>query len=53
MAMRRRSIELNSGHKTLLSNDLGAAAGLMFEIGKRRCFIGASDAAGSRRELVG
>jgi type II restriction enzyme len=36
LAMRHRLIEFNNAHRSLLSNDLGAVAGLMFDIGSGR-----------------
>lgn len=36
LAMRRGIIELNERYRTLLSNDLGAIAGLLFDIGSGR-----------------
>jgi type II restriction enzyme len=36
LAMRRRVIEFNETHRKLLSNDLGAVAGLLFDIGTGR-----------------
>lgn len=36
LAMRQGMIELNTKYRTLLSNDLGAVAGLMFDVGSGR-----------------
>jgi len=36
LAMREGIVHLNSEHRTLLSNDLGAVAGLLFDIGSGR-----------------
>jgi type II restriction enzyme len=36
LAMRRGIIELNARHRDLLSNDLGAIAGLLFDVGSGR-----------------
>ena len=36
LAMREGVLEFNRAHRSLLSNDLGAAAGLMFDIGSGR-----------------
>ena len=36
LAMRRGILELNARHRALLSNDLGAVAGLLFDIGSQR-----------------
>lgn len=36
LAMRRGILELNANHRELLSNDLGAIAGLLFDIGSGR-----------------
>jgi len=36
LAMRARVLELNAGHRELLSNDLGAIAGLLYDLGTER-----------------
>ena len=36
LAMREGVLRLNQQHRTLLSNDLGAIAGLLFDIGSGR-----------------
>ena len=36
LAMREGMLELNAKHRALLSNDLGAMAGLLFDIGSKR-----------------
>ena len=36
LAMRARVLKLNAEHRDLLSNDLGAVAGLLFDIGSGR-----------------
>lgn len=40
LKIRETIIETNEKHKTVLSNDLGAFAGLLFEIGAKRIIIG-------------
>lgn len=46
LAMRERVIEFNTTHRKWLSNDLGAVAGLFFDIGAGRYSIGAASAVG-------
>lgn len=36
LAMRARALELNAAHRELLSNDLGAIAGLLYDVGTER-----------------
>src|SRR3546814_14279220 len=36
LAMRRGILELNAAHRSWLSNDLGAIAGFLFDVGKGR-----------------
>ncbi len=40
LAMRERLIEFNGTHRNVLSNDLGAVAGFMFDIGTGRYSVG-------------
>jgi type II restriction enzyme len=42
--MRERVIEFNTMHRKWLSNDLGAVAGFLFDIGSGRYSIGATNA---------
>lgn len=44
LAMRERVIEFNTMHRKWLSNDLGAVAGFLFDIGSGRYSIGATNA---------
>lgn len=44
LAMRERVLEFNAAHRKWLSNDLGAVAGFLFDIGSGRYSIGASSA---------
>ncbi|MYM89315.1 type II restriction endonuclease [Rugamonas sp. FT82W] len=44
LAMRERVIEFNTTHRKWLSNDLGAVAGFLFDIGTGRYTIGAASA---------
>lgn len=45
LAMRHRLIEFNAVHRSLLSNDLGAVAGLMFDIGSGRYILNSATSA--------
>ncbi|MDQ6965334.1 MAG: hypothetical protein Q9M23_00215, partial [Mariprofundaceae bacterium] len=40
LAMRAVMLEVNQQHKTLLSSDLGAIAGLLFDIGSNKLLVG-------------
>lgn len=44
LAMRQRVLEFNTLHRKWLSNDLGAVAGFLFDIGSGRYTIGAANA---------
>lgn len=44
LAMRERVLEFNAAHRKMLSNDLGAVAGFLFDIGSGRYTIGAASA---------
>lgn len=44
LAMRERILEFNAVHRKWLSNDLGAVAGFLFDIGSGRYSIGATSA---------
>ena len=43
LKIREVLIEINSNHKSQLSNDLGAIAGLCFEVGSQKMLIGADE----------
>lgn len=46
LAMRERILSLNEEHRAVLSNDLGAIAGLLFDLGSERYAAPPADAAG-------
>jgi len=47
LAMRRGILALNDAHRSLLSNDLGAAAGFLFDVGSGRYPLPERDTAGA------